>query len=120
MEQPKYIYHLVAFPEEYIDAWEAYNKGIDNFRESPHYHHWLRSGVNRGSFLDLKKLTDIIEAKYDIYGICEGYYMYLLIERHYVDCIDGHDFGVPDKDGQFDAEIWYKYTKIDDNRLEFY
>lgn len=71
-------------------------------------------GSHRGSFTDKQKLIDIIKAYTDPYGICESYYDYLLIETHYMNCIDG-DFFEPD----YSNEMWFNYVEIGDDEWEY-
>lgn len=117
-----YIYNLIAFPEEYVNAWERYfdlNESVKNMSDSereefnkkfdPHkYHTSMTLGkAYRGSFLDLDALIKIIESQDDPHGICEGYYNYLLIEKHTEGVVDGLAWGEPD------SEIWYKAEYTD-------
>jgi len=116
----KYIHHLVAFPEAWIKSWEAYRQCDNNrdtdarnkWREDKElYHAWQSGGTYRGSFLDKDELIKIVQNSSDPYGICEGYYEYLLIETHYLDCIDGLVWG-----SDYDNEIWFKYNNSEDDR----
>jgi hypothetical protein len=84
---------------------EEFNKTFNRFE--------LNAAMNagrayRGTFLDLDALIEIIESQNDPYGICEGYYNYLLIEKHMEGVIDGlywADAG---------SEIWYKADYSDE------
>jgi len=62
----------------------------------------------RGSFLDLDALIKIIESEDNPFGICEGYYDYLLIEKHTEGVIDGLCWN------EDDSEIWYKADYSDE------
>jgi hypothetical protein len=119
----KEIHHLIAFPEAWIKSYEVYRQcekdrdtvARDKWREDKElYRAWQQGGRHRGSFLDKDKLIEIVKKSSDPYGICEGYYEYLLIETHYLDCIDGCKW-----DSAYDHEMWFKYTKIDEDNWEY-
>ena len=114
------IHHLIAFPEAFIKSWEVYKEcdknrdhiARDKWREDKElFSAWQRGGVYRGSFLDKDRLIEIVKQSSDPYGICEGYYEYLLIETHNLDCIDGLKWG----EENYGHEIWFKYDMSDDD-----
>lgn len=118
MNSPQFIYNLVAMSDSYIQAWtryrdiqDAYDKMTPKEREEftktyvPAKDPEMDLGkAYRGSFLNLDKLIEIIEAEDDSYGICECYYTYLVIERVHADCIDSVDW-------DWVEEIWYKQNE---------
>ena len=118
MNSPQFIYNLVSMSEGYIQAWTRYrnrqdayqNLSIEERKEfdknnSPVEDPEMDLGkAYRGSFINLDKLIQIIEAEDDCYGICECYYTYLLIERVHTDRIDSVDW-------EWDGEIWYKMNE---------
>jgi hypothetical protein len=113
----KEIHHLIAFPETWIKSWEVYREceknrdsvAKDKWREDKElYHAWQSGGKYRGSFLDKDELIGTVKKSNDPYGICEGYYEYLLIETHYLDCIDGLKWGE-----DYSNEVWFKYDMSD-------
>jgi hypothetical protein len=119
----KNIYNLISFSQAHVDAWEKYHDTDESVRhmtdqEREEFNktfdrHSLRTSMSigkayRGSFLDRDALIKIIESQDDVYGICEGYYDYLLIEKHNEGIIDGlccHED---------DSEIWYKADYSDE------
>lgn len=120
----KEIHHLIAFPEAWLKAWEVYNQcektrdraAWDKVKEDKElYHAWQSGGTYRGSFLDKDELIEVVKKSNDPYGICESYYEYLLIETHYLDCIDGCKWG----ESEYGHEMWFKYTKIDEENWEY-
>jgi hypothetical protein len=118
------IHHLVAFPAKWLEAKELYREYNDKkdeelrlkFNEDKEIMFaWNSGGTHRGSFLDKQKLIDTIKEDGDPYGICECYYEYLLIETHYLDCIDGCLWGSKD----YSHETWFRLVKVDEDTLEY-
>ena len=129
--QEIYTYNLISFSKPYIDAYEALRameKHHSKLNVEEREVFWekvkeermeLRNATSigkayRGSFLDLDLLINVIESQNDPYGICEGYYDYLCIEKQKVDCIDSYS--------SVEDEIWYcsnfdaqnfKYSRIE-------
>jgi hypothetical protein len=126
-----YTYNLISFSKPHIDARAAL-RAMDeqyaklNVEERAVYSQKvqkerteLRNATSigkayRGSFLDLDLLINVIESPNDPYGICEGYYDYLCIEKRKVDAIDSYC--------SVEDEIWYfsnfdaqnfKYSRIE-------
>lgn len=117
------IHHLVAFPDNWMKAeekqFEYTQKGDLTLREEFRndkdlFHDWLSGGRHRGSFTDKDQLIKIIKDSRDPYGICEGYYEYLLIETHTLNCIDSCLFS-PDSTN----EMWFHYVKLDEDNWEY-
>lgn len=121
--QDQFIHHLIAFPAKFMEACKK-RKEIEEskdlnamkaFREdSELYHAWMMGGRNRGSFTDKNILLDIIKNQNDPYGICEGYYEYLLVETHYLNSIDGHLF-----EPNYTNEIWFQFVRIDEDTWNY-
>ena len=125
----QYIYNLIAFSEKYIDAQEEYSR-LDTIlskmsrQEGRQYYEEHKDVFERlfkettigkayrGSFTDLDMLVKIIESQDDPYGLCEGYYNYLLIERYEANMIDGCCFC---EEG---CEIWYR-TEYDSENFKY-
>ena len=125
----QYIYNLIAFSEKYINAQEEYSK-LDTIlskmsrQECRQYYEEQKDVFDklfketsigkayRGSFTDLDMLVKIIESQNDPYGLCEGYYNYLLIERYEANMIDGCCFG------EGGCEIWYR-TEYDSENFKY-
>lgn len=115
-----YIWHLVAFSESFIKAYEVFRKCQDNndrkaleeFKKTNDYNYYLMGGRLRGTFSSKEKLVEVIESENDPWGICEGWYTYLLVEKHYMNLIDSCSF-------QEDGETWYKFTKIDEDNWKY-
>ena len=111
-----YTYNLISFSKPHIDAYEtlaAMDKQHAKLnaqereafsKETQEVKMELRNATSigkayRGSFLDLDLLINVIESQDDPYGICEGYYDYLCIEKRRVDAIDSYC--------SVEDEIWY-------------
>jgi hypothetical protein len=115
------IHHLIAFPAKWLEAQEKYKKAMISGDEELYkqiqedkelVHAWNMGGRHRGSFTDKNLLLETISREDDPYGICECYYEYLLIETHYLNCIDGCLFSDDSDDSN---EMWFKHVKIDDD-----
>lgn len=120
----KNIYNLISFSQSHVDAWEKYydtNESVRHMTEQEREEfnktfnrYELNTAMNagrayRGSFLDLDNLIKKIESQNDLFDICEGYYDYLLIEKHMEGVIDGVCWA------EDDSEIWYKADYSDEN-----
>jgi hypothetical protein len=117
------IYHLVAFPDNWMKAQEKYSELCKKADKKSHeefindkrlYYDWLCGGRHRGSFTDKDQLIKIIKDSTDPYGICECYYEYLLIETHVLNGIDSCLFS-PDSTN----EMWFHYVKLDEDNWEY-
>ncbi len=122
--EPQYIHHLISFSEEYMEAqkiianidYKKDKKAWKKFKKSSAYFENLIGGKYRGSYLNKEELIDRIKRSTDVYGICEGYYIYLLIETHQLNAIDACIFDPPSFQ---ESEMWFKFIKIDDENYEY-
>lgn len=105
---------------EACEMYWKYNKDKDGelyekFKNDKEINHaWTMGGRHRGSFTDRQQLLDIINRQNDPYGICEGYYEYLLIETHYINSIDGCMFEPDHK-----HETWFKFKDLGEGAYKY-
>jgi hypothetical protein len=122
MEQEKQIWHLVAFPQGFMDGSKfLYDAEVNKdrtqfemFRKSQGFNEYLIGGRLRGTFDDKEALLKIIEAQDSPWGLCEGFYTYLVVEKHVLNCIDGCDFGDFEN-----GEVWFKFEKIGEEDYKY-
>ena len=69
------------------------------------YMEMLVGGRLRGTFSDKEKLLERIALENNPWGMCEGFYTYLVIEKHHLDWVDGCCF-------DDDTETWFKFEEI--------
>jgi hypothetical protein len=122
--ETQYIHHLIAFSEGYMEAQKTMGdinvkkdkKAWAKFKKSSEYFENLLGGKYRGSYLDKQELIDRIKKSTDVYDLCEGYYMYLLIETHQLNAIDACNFDPPTF---IDTEMWFQFIKLGEDNYEY-
>lgn len=118
------IHHLIAFPTVYFEATKKVREIQDSgdkkawkeFKKSKLWYDYLNHGVYRGSWLDKDALITRIKESTDVYDINEGWYDYLLIETHSLNCIDGRRFDPP---SFTESEMWFKFVKLGEDDYEY-
>lgn len=110
METSQYIYHLVALPGDYVESYQKTHvlehsdmKAYRKYVKSKEYKlARAASVVMRGSFLNKQDLINVIDRLPST--ICEDYYTWIVIEKHFLNTIDSCVWCPPDAE-----QIWFKY-----------
>lgn len=112
---------MIGLPEAYVTGSIKYmklgtspeydRKEWEDFHKSDECKQIMIGGRLRGIFDDKQKAIDIILSQTDSWGLCESFYTYIVLEKHYANTVDGCSFSE-------DSETWFKFEQKEPGSAE--